>query len=43
MPAEVFQSSYLDARMRSWPEPRPGLWLDSSEMTADETVDAILR
>jgi len=33
---------HMDPQMRSWPEPRPGLWLDSSDMTADETVDAIL-
>ena len=34
--------SHLDAEMRTWPEPRPGLWLDSTDMTAEETVEAIL-
>jgi adenylate kinase family enzyme len=33
--------SHLDAQMRAW-TPRPGLWLDSSELTVDETVDAIV-
>lgn len=33
---------HLDAEMRTWPEPRPGLWLDTTNMAADETVDAIL-
>jgi len=32
---------HLDERMRAWHEP-PGLWLDTSDMTVDETVDAIL-
>jgi predicted kinase len=33
--------SHLDERMRAWDEP-PGLWLDTSSMTTDVTVDAIL-
>lgn len=33
---------HLDAQMRTWPEPRPGLWFDTSAMTAEQTVDAIL-
>jgi gluconate kinase len=33
---------HLDAQMRSWPEPRPGLWLDTSDMDVDQTVQAIL-
>jgi hypothetical protein len=33
--------SHLDAQMREW-TPRPGLWLDSSELTVDATVDAIV-
>jgi adenylate kinase family enzyme len=33
--------SHLDAQMREW-APKPGLWLDSSELTVDETVDAII-
>ncbi len=33
---------YLDEVMRN-ETPRVGLWLDSSRMTADETVDEILR
>ncbi len=33
---------YLDAAMRN-ETPKVGLWLDSSRMTADETVDEILR
>lgn len=33
---------HLDGQMRAWPEPRPGLWLDTSEMDVDETVQAIL-
>lgn len=34
--------SYLDEAMRN-ETPRTGLWLDSSEMTPEETVDEILR
>ncbi len=34
---------HMDGDMRSWPEPRPGLWLDSSDMSADRTVDEIFR
>ena len=33
--------SHLDAEMREW-DPRPGLWLDTSDMTVEETVDAML-
>ena len=33
---------YLDERMRH-ETPHVGWWLDTSDMTADETVDAILR
>jgi predicted kinase len=33
--------SHLDAEMRNW-EPKPGLWLDTSDLTVEETVDAIL-
>jgi predicted kinase len=33
--------SHLDAEMRQW-DPRPGLWLDTSDMTVADTVDAIL-
>lgn len=33
---------HLDAEMRAWPEPRPGLWLDTSDLSAMETADAIL-
>lgn len=34
---------HLDAEMRSWAAPRPGLWLDTTDMTADETVRQILE
>lgn len=33
---------HLDAQMRRWPEPRPGLWLDTSDMDVEQTVQAIL-
>ena len=33
--------SHLDAQMREW-DPSPGLWIDTSDMTVAETVDAIL-
>ena len=33
---------HLDDQLRSWPQPRPGLWLDTSEMDVQETVQAIL-
>lgn len=34
---------HLDEQMRSWPEPRPGLWLDTSGMTPEGTVAEILQ
>lgn len=41
---QVFEIwKHLDEQMRAWPGPRPGLWIDTSDMTADETVDEILR
>jgi len=33
--------SHLDAQMREW-EPKPGLWLDTSDLGVDATVDAIV-
>jgi predicted kinase len=33
--------AHLDTQMRQW-DPRPGLWLDTSALTVEETVDAIL-
>lgn len=33
---------HLDAEMRAWAEPRPGLWLDSSHLNAAQTTDSIL-
>jgi predicted kinase len=32
---------HLDDEARAWPQPRPGLWLDTSELSVDETVIAI--
>ena len=41
--SDVFEAwSHLDASMRA-ETPRDGLWLDSSELTASETVDRILE
>jgi len=34
---------HLDDQVRSWPEPRPALWLDSSELTVEATVEAIVQ
>ena len=33
---------HLEEQRSMWPEPRPGLWLDSSDLTVDGTVTAIL-
>lgn len=33
---------HLDAQMRAWPEPRPGLWIDTSDQSAEQSVDVIL-
>ena len=33
---------HLEEQRLRWPEPRPGLWLDSSDLTVDSTVTAIL-
>jgi adenylate kinase family enzyme len=33
--------SHLDAQMREW-HPKPGLWLDTSDLSVEETVDAIV-
>jgi len=33
--------SHLDGQMREW-EPKPGLWLDTSDSTVEATVDAIM-
>lgn len=32
---------HLDAVVRAWPPPRPGLWLDTTHLTPQETVDRI--
>jgi gluconate kinase len=32
---------HLDDQVRKWPEPHPGLWLDTSELTIDATVETI--
>ncbi len=40
---QVFELwSHLDEQRLRWPEPRPGLWLDTSDMDVDQTVQAIL-
>ncbi len=33
--------SHLDAQMREW-APKPGLWLDTSDLSVEETVDVIV-
>lgn len=32
---------YLDDEVRAWSKPRPGLWLDTSELAVAETVSVI--
>lgn len=34
---------YLDVELREWPGPRPGLWLDSSSLSVEETVDTVIE
>lgn len=33
--------AHLDAELRRWPEPRPGMWLDTTRLAVEETVDQV--